>query len=258
MSEVKHEKCRRCNVWRIPSLFLNDKGRKLKTCKKCRVIATRYRKKHEEKNKKKKKEYDQKYYQNNKEKIALQSKQFQEDNKEILKIKSKKYREENKEKIALKSKKYRERNKEKIALQKKKYRIENKEKVAELVKINRERNKCEHGKDKHRCQICDPQGYLINIIRSRSYKALKCADIKKNKTTMEYICCTIEEFKTHIQNKFKEGMTWENQGEWHIDHIIPLCYNNPTMEQTIERLHWTNTQPLWASENIAKGHRYIE
>ena len=53
-------------------------------------------------------------------------------------------------------------------------------------------------------------------------------------------------------------MTWENYGKiWHIDHIVPINYNNPTLEEVIKRLHYLNTQPLWASENISKGNRYI-
>ena len=65
-------------------------------------------------------------------------------------------------------------------------------------------------------------------------------------------------FKKHIQDQFKPNMSWENYGsEWHIDHIVPLKYDNPTLQQTIERLHYTNTQPLWATENTSKGNRYI-
>ena len=52
-------------------------------------------------------------------------------------------------------------------------------------------------------------------------------------------------------------MNWDNYGEWQIDHIIPLKYENPTLEETVERLHWENTQPLWTPDNIAKGNRYI-
>ena len=30
-------------------------------------------------------------------------------------------------------------------------------------------------------------------------------------------------------------MNWENHGKlWHIDHIIPLKYNNPSIEEVIE------------------------
>jgi hypothetical protein len=79
---------------------------------------------------------------------------------------------------------------------------------------------------------------------------------KKNKS-IEYLGCPIEEFKKHIEKQFTEGMTWDNHGEWHIDHIVPLKYENPSIEEVMERLHYTNTQPLWASDNISKGNRYI-
>ena len=53
-------------------------------------------------------------------------------------------------------------------------------------------------------------------------------------------------------------MNWDNYGtDWHIDHIIPIKYQNPTIEEIEERLHYTNTQPMWAIENIKKGNRDI-
>jgi hypothetical protein len=58
-------------------------------------------------------------------------------------------------------------------------------------------------------------------------------------------------------------MTWDNFGTngWHIDHIIPIMYKaegkNPTLEDVEKRLHYTNTQPMWAEDNMAKGNRRI-
>ena len=56
-------------------------------------------------------------------------------------------------------------------------------------------------------------------------------------------------------------MDWKNHGEWQIDHIIPLQYHAngeaPTLDETIKRLHYTNTQPLWAADNIRKGNRWV-
>ena len=44
--------------------------------------------------------------------------------------------------------------------------------------------------------------------------------------------------------------------------MTPITYpgkdgGEPTLEEVAERLHWTNCQPMWASENIAKGNRFI-
>ena len=114
---------------------------------------------------------------------------------------------------------------------------------------------CEHGRLRFSCKICDPAGHLAHISRSRIRSALKN---NKEFSSKEYIGCSIETFKQHIESQFKPDMSWDNHGSlWHIDHKIPLKYNNPTIEEVIERLHYTNTQPLYATENIAKGNRYI-
>lgn len=61
--------------------------------------------------------------------------------------------------------------------------------------------------------------------------------------------------KTHIESQFTNDMTWES--DIHIDHIVPICYGDATDEEKIERLHYTNLQPMWASENLSKGARWI-
>lgn len=94
----------------------------------------------------------------------------------------------------------------------------------------------------------------MKIVRDRTYEILKS---NKSKKSIEYLNCSSQVLKEWIEIQFKEGMTWENYGEWHIDHIIPLKYNNPTLEEIIERLHYENLQPMWASDNISKGNRFI-
>ena len=108
---------------------------------------------------------------------------------------------------------------------------------------------CEHGKQKKRCKECDPSGHLRSIVYERVRRALKSGTSKK---TLEYLGCTIEQFKEHIGFQFKTGMNWDNYGEvWHIDHIISLKFKEngqePSLEDTIKRLHWTNAQPLFKS-----------
>ena len=117
---------------------------------------------------------------------------------------------------------------------------------------------CEHKRERRSCKKCDFHGYLCHIVRSRVYSALK-----KNKelSSKEYLGCDTQILKEHIEKQFTEGMTWDNYGEWHIDHIVPLKYKRdglePSLEEVKERLNYINTQPLWAEENKAKGNRYI-
>ena len=102
---------------------------------------------------------------------------------------------------------------------------------------------CEHGKQRSKCPTCDPLGHLTGVVRNRIYIALKN---DKEMSSTEYLRCNTETFKQHIEQHFTEGMSWENYGEWHIDHKIPLKYNKPSLEEVTQRLHYTNTQPMWA------------
>ena len=59
--------------------------------------------------------------------------------------------------------------------------------------------------------------------------------------------------KEHLENQFTESMTWDNYGEWHIDHIQPLSKFNLSDDKQLNiACHYTNLQPLWAEDNIRK------
>lgn len=49
-------------------------------------------------------------------------------------------------------------------------------------------------------------------------------------------------------------MTWDNYGEWHIDHIIPIS-SAKSLYDGIRLSQLENLQPLWAEENILKGDK---
>lgn len=109
----------------------------------------------------------------------------------------------------------------------------------------------------------DIQFRLIKNIRNRINNALN-GNIKKT-TAKEYMGCSVEELKTHIEQQFYshprtgEKMRWDNYGysSWHIDHIKPLSlFNLSKKEELLEAGHYTNLQPLWAEENLSKGDRY--
>lgn len=71
--------------------------------------------------------------------------------------------------------------------------------------------------------------------------------------------CSIEHFVHHIEGRFTDGMTWDNYGEWHIDHIVPLAaFDLDDAEQVKLAVHYTNLQPLWAKDNLSKGDRLPE
>jgi hypothetical protein len=76
-------------------------------------------------------------------------------------------------------------------------------------------------------------------------------------TTLELLGCNSEFFKEYLENNFLDGMTWENYGEWHIDHMKPCAAFDLTNEDDQRKcFHYTNLQPLWALDNIIKGANF--
>lgn len=72
--------------------------------------------------------------------------------------------------------------------------------------------------------------------------------------TEEILGCSYDEFRKYIKSKFKEGMTFNNYGEWELDHIIPIS-SASTIDEVKKLNHYTNFQPLWKEENRRKGSK---
>ena len=94
-------------------------------------------------------------------------------------------------------------------------------------------------------------------MRSRLSAYLKKLNISKKNKTFEIVGCTPQELKEHLEKQFIDGMSWENKGNWHIDHIIPLS-SAKTEEEFYMLCHFTNLQPLWAIDNIKKRDKIVE
>jgi len=139
-------------------------------------------------------------------------------------------------------------NSEKIENQKKVYRKDNIDKI-----YTRQRNYVKKKKEN------DPLFKLVLSVRKRTKQYLKVNNFRKNisKSNYDIIGCTPEELKKHFENLFTEGMSWELMGKHiHIDNIIPHACEK-TYEDVIKLSHYTNLQPLWASDNMKKGARIL-
>jgi hypothetical protein len=161
-------------------------------------------------------------------------------------IYQKEYRLKNKEKKAEADKKYYEANKEKIANYKRQHYLKNKE------KIEKYRNEWRNNKLK-----TDYLFKLIYYTSSLIRKTFKRNGYSKKSKAYDILGCTFEEFKEHLERQFKDGMSWDNQGEWHLDHIYPVSLAK-TEDELIRLNHYTNFQPLWATDNIKKSNKIIE
>jgi len=68
--------------------------------------------------------------------------------------------------------------------------------------------------------------------------------------------CSLQEYRSYLQLLFVNGMSWDNYGKWHIDHIIPCSFFDLLSDTQIrECFNYTNTRPMWAKENLMKGSK---
>jgi hypothetical protein len=93
---------------------------------------------------------------------------------------------------------------------------------------------------------------LIDNVRSLIRSSFKRTKFNKNSKTIQILGCTIRELKSHIQSQFKQGMSWDNRNEWHIDHIMPVSMAK-TEDEVVRLNHYKNLRPLWAHENRFKS-----
>lgn len=175
--------------------------------------------------------------------------------------KNSEYRKKNIENIKHKNKLWFEKNPTYSKNYQKEYNLKNRKKLNDKLKKWRDIKKSnpihlkkENLKRKEKYNK-DINYRLRQIFRTRINKIIKFG---RGKKSLVLLGCTLEEFRLYIENKFQDGMSWDNYGYrgWHLDHIIPLSI--VINEEELHKLfHYTNLQPMWAIDNIKKSNKII-
>lgn len=91
---------------------------------------------------------------------------------------------------------------------------------------------------------------IAKALRRRLEKIVK----GYRRKTEDLIGCPVQRLRAHLESQFTGGMSWDNYGLWHIDHVRPcIRFNLKIPEQQRECFRFTNLQPLWAVDNRSKG-----
>lgn len=223
-----------------------------------------------EEKKLKKRNIDKLYRLKNKEKIKLKKSEYYQKikNNKDFKEKRKEYQKyynqtpKRKEWNRLHKRKNYKRDKER----QNKYWAKNPEKHLKFLEWKKIYNK--NYKKKHKEKISlqrkeklkkDKNFNIRNILRSRMYTVLKRKKSTKLNSTLDLLGVKkINTVINHLESKFKKGMSWDNHGDWHIDHIIPCASFDLTKEENQKKcFNYKNLQPLWALENMKKGCKLI-
>jgi len=217
-----YKKCRVCGEMKEVIEFHKKKGALDGVRNECKECVKILQKKYKEASdfKEKRKEYDKNRYDKNRSDILEHKKEYYLDNRDdILKQKSI-YRDKTEN---------RERNKKYI----KNYKVENREKYYKY------RRDYPH----------------IIAWRSLLHSTLNRLNTPKQGHTIDMLGYSALDLKHHIEKQFSSGMTWENHGEWHIDHITPVINFDSQADIKIV-CALKNLRPMWATTREIDGIFY--
>jgi len=237
------------------TFLTNPKSNKLFTqCERCRNDQRKYRYENKEKEKARHQLYNSKPERKEKRKLKDMKYRSKPENKEKIKTRQAEYTQ--RPEIKARQAEYRQRPE--VKARKRKYNSK---------PVNKEKRNA-YQRNRHQTNI-------TVRVRSNLSRALN-RQIRKiiggclpGKDTIAHLGCCMEHFVKHIEDQFEEGMTWENYGRpkglkneqcWQIDHDTPARFNENgeeiTVDDILERSHYTNFQPMWAPANQSKGNRF--
>ncbi len=219
---VKMKKCHMCLLEKEDNEF--NKRR----CNQCKLCEKKWKKEWHQRNKKRLNKKAKIYNKKNSEKIKANRKIYYIKNKEHIDTQNILNREKNREYFNKKSREYYHKNKKHIHKKQKLYLSSNKE-----------------AKIRHNLRV-----RINHVLQGKI----------KSGGTIELLGCTAEFLAMHIEQQFKDGMSWENYGRngWHIDHIIPCSsFDLTDPEQQRKCFHYSNLQPLWAEDNLRKSDKIL-
>jgi hypothetical protein len=236
--------CKKCQIQKTLDKYgdnKNNKDKKSIYCKDCEKLrAKEYRDKHRDRVN----ESSKNWRKNNPEKYQETIQKYLEKNPNMSSAERNKIYRQNenfRKKINLKRREYYRNNIDKERDKQKKYYHLNREVLRRKSDEWKKTKMKEDGFYRMKKNLRDRiRGYLIGE--------------NKSKRTFNIVGLDKVEFKSYIQNKFTEGMSWDNYGEWHLDHITPLCQAKDNNEALLLN-HYTNLQPLWAEDNLRKNRK---
>lgn len=122
----------------------------------------------------------------------------------------------------------------------------------------KERRRVADREMRRRLRVESPAYRISDTLKAQIRKSLK--GTKNGRAWESLVGFTLAELMAHLERQFLPGMTWENHGEWHIDHERPLCsfeFQTPDCPQFREAWALSNLRPLWALDNLKKGGRWM-
>ena len=138
-----------------------------------------------------------------------------------------------------------------------------------LLRLNAKRNEIKERSKDLAAEFKKTHGYSYSTYKLRKSSTARIAvnlrrrlrkavlGRAKSAQTLDLLGCTVDHLLGHLAAQFQPGMNWDNYGEWHIDHVRPCAsFDLTDLEQQRQCFHYSNLQPLWAADNLAKSDKW--
>lgn len=244
--EVTEKRCRRCEETKPAEQFRANSRMVDGLLSYCRQCSNAMRRECRAANPDRERRAAVERYEKNKDLINAQGRASYERNRARRLDESRRWREANPERFKRGYTQWRAANQERLREVNKAWVLANPEKVKAASRRKYERKKQ------------DPSWRLRRVIQAGMWKALK--GIKGHGRWFDLLDYSVEELRSHLERQFTKGMSWENMGEWHIDHIIPMAsftIYGPYDPELKRAWALPNLRPLWGTDNMSKGAKVV-
>tara|TARA_R110000851_G_scaffold33896_4_gene90401 strand:+ start:7282 stop:7899 length:618 start_codon:yes stop_codon:yes gene_type:complete len=195
-------------------------------------------------------------YQHGKDRMIEMSAEEKKESRDHILARKARYREKNRKLIRERDAQYREDNKLELSTRASRHYQKNRDREIERCTqhastVHAKRRRAEMYRYRY---MVDPEFRCAQNMRWIVKRMAKSDETKERKRTREALGYSAKELKEHLEKQFQPGMSWDNHGEWHIDHIIPISAHIQSGETNPKVVNClTNLRPMWAKENISKG-----
>ena len=197
------------------------------------------------------------------ERVKAESKTWREENPEAFRAATEKWRKENPDKVKESSRrtmrKLREdpavRDRQRIASRA--YRHSHLAQCRERDRQYARAHPAKMAAKQRRRRAGNPAVAIAMSMSNGMWRSL--GDGKAGRHWEDLVPYTVAELSAHLEAQFGPGMTWENRGKWHIDHIRPVCsFKFTTPDDAGFKACWalSNLRPMWARENQRKNGKW--
>ncbi len=167
----------------------------------------------------------------------------------------KRYKADNPESVKNRNKHHYHNNKEYHRKKYQKWKLANPERRREIDRSAAIRNRDRRLEQARERMAASPRARLHRAVSRQVLYTLRTG--KGGQTWEELLGYRVETLMAHLESQFTKGMTWDNYGKWHVDHIKPVSHFSFESIHDPEFLEcWSlwNLQPLWGRDNVRKSN----